>query len=456
MSKSIGHILIVDDDDIICLSLKMFLEQHVEHVKTLNSPTRIPASLSKETFDVVLLDMNFRQGDTSCTEGLFWLRKIKSDYPETQVILMTAYGDIQIAVDAIKDGATDFVVKPWQNEKLLTTVKTALQLSREKRNVKQLKNQQKLISATLDHQFDDFIGISEATQTIRNTIQKVATTDADVLLLGANGTGKEVVARAIHRSSNRKDGVFLSVDVGALSEQIFESELFGHKKGAFTDAREDRIGRFEAASGGTLFLDEIGNLPLNLQSKLLTVIQRRKIIRLGSNEEIPIDVRIICATNSDLKKRVDEGSFRQDLLYRINTVEIHIPPLTDRLEDIPLLVQHFLIKFGNKYQKPDLKIHKETLAMLQQYHWPGNVRELQHAVERAVIMAENNNLTMGDFSVARQDDAGINFERLNLEELEAWAIRKAISKHQGNISYAAQELGLSRGALYRRMEKYGI
>lgn len=457
MSKISGRILLVDDDEFVLLSIKLLLEPHFTSVRTVNNPERIPALFDREQFDVVVLDMNFRQGDTTGNQGLFWLKKILSLSPDTQIVLVTAYADIQVAVESIKEGALDFIVKPWQNEKLLATVKTANLVSQEKRKVRQLKSQQKSLVSALDQRYEPLIGKSEAISAIRKTIEKVAPTEAVVLILGQNGTGKEVIAREIHRHSLRSEGIFMAVDVGALSESIFESELFGHRKGAFTDAKEDRIGRFEAAAGGTLLLDEIGNLSLPLQAKLLTVLQHKKVVRLGTNESIDLDVRIICATNCNLQAMVKEGKFREDLLYRINTVEITVPPLYDRPEDIPLIAAHFLTRFSQKYQKPYLKLAAPVIDYLQRYRWPGNIRELQHALERAVIMCEGEELTAEDFGSFQKQMAGeFMFDHLNLEKLEAWAIRKAIAKHGGNISHAAEELGLSRGALYRRMEAYGI
>ena len=457
MSKAAGNILLVDDDEFVLLSIKLLLEPHFFAVKTANNPERIPALFDREQFDVVVLDMNFRHGDTTGNQGLFWLKKILTISPETQVILVTAFADISVAVESIREGALDFIVKPWQNEKLLATVKTANLVSQEKKKVKQLRSQQKSLVSAMNQGYEPLIGESASISSIRKTIEKVAPTEAEVLILGQNGTGKEVIAREIHRHSKRADGIFMTVDVGSLSETLFESELFGHRKGAFTDAKEDRIGRFEAAAGGTLLLDEIGNLSLPLQAKLLTVLQHKKIIRLGSNEPIDLDLRIICATNRDLLQMVKEGTFREDLLYRINTVEITVAPLYERPEDIPLIAVHFLEKFSNKYQKPYLKLSAPLIAVLQGYRWSGNIRELQHALERAVIMCDREQLAPEDFgSLQKQVTEEFVFDHLNLEKLEAWAIRKAIAKHGGNISHAAEELGLSRGALYRRIDAYGI
>ncbi len=457
MQKSPGKILLADDDEFVLLSLKLLLEPHFESVVTTNNPERIPALFDREQFDVVVLDMNFRQGDTTGNQGRFWLKKILGMNPEAQVIMLTAYADINVAIESIREGSLDFIVKPWQNEKLLATIKAANKLSQEKTKVRQLKSTQKSLVSALEPPFEPLLGNSSTMQAIRRMIEKVAPTDAEVLILGANGTGKEVIAREIHRQSARAEGVFMTVDVGALTETIFESELFGHRKGAFTDAKEDRIGRFEAAGGGTLLLDEIGNLSLSLQSKLLTVLQHKKIVRLGTNEPINVDVRILCATNSNLAAMVKEGKFREDLLYRINTVEINVPPLIERQEDIPLLAEYYLKKLSIRYHKPDLRFSSEAIAWLQNAPWPGNVRELKHAIERAAILSEGTLLRPEDFgsnTTIRASD--FNFEELNLEKLEEWAIRKALARHGGNVSHAAEELGLSRGALYRRMDQYGI
>lgn len=456
MHKQEGKVLIVDDDSYVALSLKMFLEQHFSQVTTIHQPDRIPSELQHLDIDVVLLDMNFQQGESSGKEGMKWLRKIIELSPDTSVILMTAYGDINLAVDAIKEGASDFLVKPWQNEKLLATVNTAYKLNQEKRTVKHLRSKQKYIT-NLNNQYADFVGQSAEMKSIYKQIEKVATTDANVLILGSNGTGKELVAKAIHKNSYRSEEVFITVDLGAVSETLFESELFGHKKGAFTDAKEDRIGRFEAASGGTIFLDEIGNLSLSLQAKLLTVLQNRKITKLGTNNSVDIDVRVICATNGNLKEMVREGKFREDLLYRINTIAMQLPSLKERIDDIPLLVEHFLKTYCKKYQKDSIRIPEYVIVKLQAYHWPGNIRELQHAIERAVIMSDGGELQASDFLFLSQQEGNTAvIDNYNLEDLEEWAVKNAVKKHRGNISHAAKELGLSRGAMYRRMEKYGL
>ncbi|MTI21870.1 sigma-54-dependent Fis family transcriptional regulator [Fulvivirga sp. RKSG066] len=456
MSKTPAKILIVDDDDLVLLSAQLLLEQHFTQVVKINNPQQIEEAFKEHTFDVVLLDMNFKQGETSGKEGIFWLKKIKEISQETNVLLMTAYGELDIAVEAMKEGASDFIVKPWQNEKLLATVQSTLRLTQQEKKVKQLEDKEKLLTAELNIKHE-MIGESEAILEVKHMIEKVAGTDADVLILGENGTGKEVAARLLHGNSTRVSEPFISVDLGTIPTELFESELFGHKKGAFTDAKEARIGRFEAADGGTLFLDEIGNLPLNLQKKLLTVLQNRQITKVGTNEPTHVDVRVICATNGNLKEMVKQGEFREDLLYRINTVEILMPALKDRPRDIGLLADFFLKKYSSKYHKSGLALESSSIDKLTNYSWPGNVRELQHAIERAVIMSEGDKLTQEDFRFLQSgNNDNYNFDNYNLEHIEAWAIKKAIKKHNGNISHAAKELGLSRGAMYRRMDKYNL
>lgn len=376
--------------------------------------------------------------------------------PEINVVIITAYGGIHTAVKAMKAGAIDFIVKPWQNEKILSTTSAAFKLSLSKKKVTKLKSQQRILSSTIDTQFADIIGRSPAISKVFDDISKVAETEANILILGEDGTGKELVARALHRKSVRAGEVFISVDLGSITESLFESELFGHVKGAFTDAGEDRAGRFEAASGGTLFLDEIGNLPLSLQIKLLSVLESRKIIRVGSNKAIDFDVRLICATNQNVKEMIADGIFRQDLLYRINTVEISLPPLRDRIEDIPLLANYFLDKYSKKYRKPELILPKQVIEKLQRFNWPGNIREFQHAIERAVILGDGKKLETKDFEFLSNDKKEeIPFDQFNLENLEKWAILNCLEKHGGNVTKTAVELGLTRGALYRRIKKYG-
>ncbi|RMF58832.1 MAG: sigma-54-dependent Fis family transcriptional regulator [Calditrichaeota bacterium] len=456
--KKTGKILVVDDDRDVLVAARLLLKKHFDTVHIEETPSSIPTRVRNENYDVILLDMNFARGESSGEEGFYWLNKILEIDPSAVVVLVTAYGDVQMAVKAIKEGAMDFVQKPWQNEKLLATLSAAMNLRKSKVEVDALRSRQRRLHEDLDQPFQEFIGESQAIKEIFRTIHKVAQTDANVLILGENGTGKELVARELHRQSRRAQEVFITVDMGAITETLFESELFGHVKGAFTDAREDRAGRFEIASGGTLFLDEIGNLPLPLQAKLLTVLQRRQVTRVGSNTPRPIDVRLICATNKPIHQMVAENQFRQDLLYRINTVEIHLPPLRERPEDIALLVEHFLANYCKKYQKPQMQVSQAALKKLQKYHWPGNVRELQHAIERAVIMSESHILQPHDFffSGATQKHDGLVFERYNLEDVEKIVIQKVLTKHRGNISQAARELGLTRTSLYRRLEKYGL
>lgn len=458
MDEKFGKILVVDDDIDVLQAARMFLKQHAALVHTEKDPNRLPSLIQNESYDVVFLDMNFTRDATSGQEGFYWLGKILEIDPQAVVILITAYGDVDMAVRAIKEGATDFILKPWQNEKLLATLSAALRLRRSRREVESLRSRQRQLSADLDQPFHEFVGISAAMENVYNTIQKVAVTDANVLILGENGTGKELVARALHRHSPRKSDVFISVDMGSISETLFESELFGHVKGAFTDARNDRPGRFEIASGGTLFLDEIGNLPLPLQSKILRVIETRQVTRLGANKPVPIDIRLICATNMPIQEMVNLKEFRQDLLYRINTVEIQLPPLRERPEDIPLLAAHFLKVYSKKYKKTSMKMSEATLQKLKKYYWPGNVRELQHAIERAVILSETRVLQPENFffTAAGQGGEELVFESYNLEEVEKLVVQKVLDKYKGNISQAAKELGLTRASLYRRMEKHEI
>ncbi len=458
MIKKAGKILVIDDNEDILFALKLLLKPHVELVVTSSDPNDIPTLMGKESFDVILLDMNFTQDAISGQEGFFWLDKILEIDPAAVVLFITAYGDAEKAVRAIKAGATDFILKPWQNEKLIATISSALKLRESKHEVDTLKQKQKEYTEAIDKPFVDFIGESPKMREVFTAIQKVAKTDANVLILGENGTGKELVARALYRNSARKDEIFLSIDLGSISESLFESELFGHEKGAFTDAKKEKPSRFEVAHKGTLFLDEIGNLSLPLQAKLLTAIERREITRVGSNKPTSVDVRLVCATNNDVHQLVTAGQFRQDLLYRINTVEIHLPPLRERGEDIPLLAKHFLSIYAKKYKKALKGISAEAIKKLQQYPWPGNVRELQHAIERAIIMCEGDSLQSDDFflSGSKERCTELDMETYNLDQIEKNVITKVLKQYNGNITQAATELGITRTSLYRRMEKYGL
>jgi DNA-binding NtrC family response regulator len=458
MTKKNTKVLIVDDNEDVLVAARLLLKPYASVIETEKNPKQLPELLKKNSYDVIFLDMNFTQDMTSGKEGFYWLNEILKIDPTVVIILITAYGDVETAVKAIKEGATDFVLKPWQNEKFLATYSTALKLRESKLEISNLRSQQKYLSDDLDKRFHDLVGISDPIQNVFRTIEKVAKTDANVLILGENGTGKELVARALHRQSIRANKVFINVDMGALTSTLFESELFGHVKGAFTDAKEERVGRFEAASGGTLFLDEVGNIPLELQAKLLTILQNRNVARVGSNTYRPIDIRLICATNHSIYEMVKEGKFRQDLLYRINTVEIRIPPLRERKEDIPLLTEYFFEIFRKKYNKPNLTIPTGTIKRFENYQWPGNVRELQHAIERGVIMSESDELQPSDFfftSSANKDETFV-LNDYNLENVEKAVIQKVLREHNGNITKAAKELGLTRTSLYRRMEKFGL
>lgn len=452
-----GKILMIDDDEDVLLAAKMLLKKQGHHVIIEKNPNKIPFLLNNDTYDVILLDMNFSKDITSGKEGFHWLEQILQRDPQAVVILITAFGDVEMAVRALKQGATDFILKPWQNEKLVATIATAIKLKQSYNEVDKLKKAKEMLEEQIGRPFGEIIGKSPAIQQVFSVIDKVAATDANVLILGENGTGKELIARAIHQRSLRKNNSFVSVDMGAITETLFESELFGHKKGAFTDAREDRPGRFELANGGTLFLDEIGNLSMALQSKLLSALQSRQITRVGANQPISVDIRVICATNMPLHKMVQEGTFRQDLLYRINTVEIQVPPLCERVDDIQPLAQHYLSYYAKKYHKHVTNITPEALDKLKRYAWPGNIRELQHAIERAVIMTDSDTLQESDFLLSRSvSPSASSSNTLNLDEVEKTAIVKALQLHSGNISKAADELGLTRASLYRRMEKYGL
>ena len=456
--------IVIDDDQDVLLSARLLLRDMFQNVETFQSPADAVRSVADDPPDVVLLDANFGRGETNSSEGLEWLTTILKADPEAVVVMITAHGGVKIAVEAMKRGATDFVTKPWSNERLLATIRTAASLH-QSREAARTERKRRVAAGALPTSSDSaFLGNSAGMARVFSLIEKAAPTDANVLILGENGTGKELVARDLHRRSLRADGVLVSVDLGALAENLFESELFGHTKGAFTDARSDRLGRIPAADGGTLFLDEIGNLPLHLQPKLLTALERRQVIPVGANKPVPFNVRVIAATNLAPEQLRDERLFRQDLLFRLNTVEIELPPLRDRRDDILMLVRHFLQDYSRKYGKPDRQLPEAVAAALEAHDWPGNVRALRHATERAVILGEGDAFTIEDFSLPRRTGqqapippqlatAGAD---LNLDRAERQMVEAALKKHGYNISLAATELGLSRAALYRRMEKYGL
>ena len=459
--KKKATILIIDDDPDVLYTAKAILRRQYETVDTIDNPKKVAKYLEKQSPDVILLDMNFKVGATTGQEGLFWLREILIVQPEAYVVMNTAYGDISLAVECMKEGAIDFLVKPWQKEKLMSTIAAVYELSQSKKQVDRLENTKKTLSEDLGSGYEVIIGNSVAMQPVFEAIRKVAKTDASVLLLGENGTGKELVARAIHKESLRHHNAFIKVDLGAISSTLFESELFGHKKGAFTDAKEDRAGRFEIADKGSIFLDEIGNLDTGLQMKLLTVLQNREVYRVGASKAIAVDIRLISATNSPIEKLAESGDFRKDLLYRINTVTLSIPPLRERPEDIEPLLLHFLEIFNKKYNKGKLSYSPKALIQLQNYHWPGNVRELQNAVERAVIMSDGNTLEGSDFLVSSkpvpaQTQNAQTQNAQTVEEAEKAAIQKALAECGGNQSEAAVKLGIGRTTLYRKIKKYGF
>ena len=438
-------ILIIDDNRGVLSALKLLLRGVFEHIVTLPSPVTIPSVLRAENPDVVLLDMNFKDALNSGNEGLYWLHEIKRMHPALPVVLFTAYADIDLAVRGIKEGATDFVVKPWDNAKLIETLKMACEASKGRK-----KKEERTPSAM-------YWGASAPMRDLRAMVEKIAVTDANVLITGENGTGKEMLAREIHILSNRFRRDMVTVDMGAVTETLFESELFGHKKGAFTDAHADRPGKFEAADGGTIFLDEIGNLPYHLQSKLLTVLQSRSVVRVGSNEPIPVDVRLICATNANLDERVAQHKFREDLLYRINTIHLEIPPLRERKEDIVPLAELFIERFSKQYDKGALMLSESTQRKLKEHPWYGNIRELEHAIEKAVIISDSGMLTEAHFHFPKKSlSPARESEAETLEDMELVMIRKAIDKHDGNLSAVASQLGITRQTLYNKMKKYGL
>ena len=457
MKKAEGNLLIVDDNQDILDALSLFIEDDFKEVFYVKNPNLIPQYIKNNNIDLVLLDMNYSAGINNGNEGIYWIKEILDFDPEIVIIPITAYGEVSIAVKSLKEGAFDFVLKPWDNQKLLSTLKAGYKLRKSKKEVKNLKRQNEILIEENKSKIPELIGNSQLINDVYKLVKKVAKTDANILILGENGTGKEVISRELYKRSNRNNKPFVSVDLGSFNENLFESELFGHEKGAFTDAKERKIGRFEVAQEGTLFMDEIGNIPLQLQAKLLSVIQNKEVIRIGSTLPIPIDVRLICATNKNLEQLVSEGLFREDLFYRINTIVIEIPPLRSRIEDISLFAKYFLQKFADTYQKNNLKFTPKAIEKLKQHTWPGNVRELEHNIEKVVILSENEYIDATDFDLRRISNFPSETSRaLTLEEIEKNAIINALNKNNGNLSEAAKELAISRQTIYNKMNKFGI
>ena len=448
-----AKILVVDDNKSVLSALEILLQFEYKTVKSISNPNQISSFPNLVDFDIVLLDMNFSAGVNTGNEGLFWLREIQKKAPQISVIMMTAYGAVDLAVKALKEGAADFVLKPWNNDKLLATVKSAYELRKSRKEVSTLRQKEDNLKQVINQNKNYIVGNSKALNAVLKLVGKIAKTDVNVLVTGENGTGKELIARELHGLSGRKNEVFIPVDMGSISEHLFESELFGHLKGSFTDAKEDRAGKFEVANGGTLFLDEIGNLSLQTQAKLLSAIQNKTVVRVGSNKLIPVDIRLICATNENLDKMVAEGLFREDLLYRINTISIEVPPLREREEDIIVLADFYLNKFTAKYGKQGLKINQDAQEKLMEYSWPGNVRELLHTIERAVILSEGNVLKPTDFLLNEKSMRSLETDKITLEEMEAQMIANALGQNDGNYSATAEQLGISRQTLYNKMKK---
>ena len=450
-----GNLLIVDDNKSVLSALRIFLQSEFKEVFTLSTPNQLVSFLEKEKVDIILLDMNFKSGVSTGNEGIYWLNEIKKRDKDIEVVMFTAYGDVDLAVKALKSGACDFVLKPWDNDKLLATLNAAYKLRKSNLKVYELSCKQDSLKREINREQQILIGASPAMLKIKQLISKVAKTDANILLTGENGTGKEVIAREIHQKSLRNEELLVTIDISSVPDTLVESELFGHKKGAFTDACEDRIGKFQLAHNGSLFLDEIGNIPVQLQSKLLVALQTRSFTPVGSNQEISVNIRLISATNSDIETMVNHGKFREDLLYRINTIHIEIPPLRQRIEDIELLANHFLKKLANKYMKPGLKLGSKAMKKLQKYHWPGNVRELEHTIEKAVILSDSNTISPDSFFFKSTSVAKSNVP-LTLEEMEKNLISDALDKYDGNLSLAAKQLGVTRQTLYNKLKKYDV
>jgi len=452
-----NSVLIVDDNPAVLSALGQLLEYEVEKVIGIKSPTLIPGIIETQEIDLIIMDMNFSRGVTDGQEGITWLKRALRDDPDAVVVMITAYGEMELAIEAMKCGATDFIAKPWDNEKLLATVRSGLMLKESRKKVRQLKSKQDHLSNYIDAGQEKLYGRSPEMQGVQETIRKVAPSDSNVLVLGENGTGKELIAREIHHASNRFREVFVHVDLGAISESLFESELFGHTRGAFTDAKSDKPGRIEIASGGTLFLDEIGNLQPAMQTKLLNVLQNREIYRIGSNKPLAVDFRLISATNQDLRQMIAEKNFREDLYYRINTIEITAPALRDRGQDIIELANYFLEKYRIKHKRPGLLFSAGALNAIQDHQWPGNVRQLQHSMERAVLLADGRKIESRDIFPDAADSL-LNDERKRptLSELEEITIRDSILRNGGNLSKVARELGVARSTLYNKIKFYRI
>ena len=451
-----GKILVIDDNKAVLSALELLLQSEFKTITTISNPNKITSISNLNEYDIILLDMNFSAGVNTGNEGFYWLRRIKEIAKDSSVIMITAHGDVELAVRSLKEGAQDFVLKPWDNKKMLATIKSAFQLVNSRRQVTILRKKEKTLKHIINQNQKEIIGNSKAIIDVLTITRKVATTDANILITGENGTGKELIAQEIHRASSRKEEVLINVDLGSIPDSLFESTLFGHTKGSFTDAHEDRAGKFEAANGGTLFLDEIGNLSIQLQAKLLTVIQNREITRIGSNVPIPIDIRLVCATNNDLHEMVEEGTFREDLLYRINTIHLEIPSLRERGNDVLLLANFFLEKYAKKYQKKGLKIHKSAQNKLLKHNWPGNIRELQHTIERNVILCEEKLLMANDFLLKTPPSTTIQITDSTLDEMEKNMIFNALKKHDGNYSAAANQLGITRQTLYNKTKRYEL
>lgn len=440
-----GTILIVDDNKGVLASLELLLETEFSEIKTAHHPNQIISIINTSPIDVIILDMNFSAGINNGNEGLYWLKRIREIAPALPVVMLTAYGDVELAVKALKNDATDFLLKPWDNRTLVRKIKDAFGSGKKRKNRITDRNKSPMI-----------VGTSPAMQQLMKIVVKVARTDANILITGENGTGKEMLAQEIHRFSTRKEHSMVTVDMGAISESLFESELFGHERGSFTDAYESRPGKFEAASGSSLFMDEIGNLPLAMQAKLLTVLQNRKITRIGSNKVIPVDIRLLSATNKNIQDMVDSGTFREDLLYRLNTIHLEIPPLRERREDIHLFIDYFMQRYAAKYEKKEIFLHEHALEKLCSYHWPGNIRELQHTIEKAVILCEGDVIRSKDIFVKQTWSPQFSTTVPNLEEVERQAIETAIRQNDGNLTATAEQLGISRQTLYNKIKRFKL